>query len=174
MVSPSQTRNLTQEKVQFTPAPAKVLGKVDCTTTAHWFESDSPTSAASADMGSVPAGFAPIYAVKCQPNRNDSTDPLTAVKTITEQKLSGNMEPLVAALSMPSDKASAGQPCEAMLQIIPDLWLVDATGRAIHVTWPQTACNFAKPETEQALAELRIENESTLNVSASTGSSQSK
>ena len=171
---PSAPATTSSNIEHFTPAPAKMLSKVDCLTTAHWYKNLSPDDPAARDMGSVPAGFMPVYAVKCTAMGPNATDSQGEWRTITEQKLTGNMRALVAALSTPSDKASSGLVCEAMSQMIPDLWLVNAAGQAVHVTWPQTAGNFSKPETEQALAGLRIASETTLKVVLATSPNSAK
>lgn len=39
---------------------------------------------------------------------------------------------------------------------IPDLWLVDAAGKAIHVMWPLDVCSRPKPGTAKALDGLPV------------------
>ncbi|ALE91715.1 hypothetical protein AOC05_04125 [Arthrobacter alpinus] len=59
------------------------------------------------------------------------------------------------ALAEPSD-VSNGDPCTADMQIVADLWLVDASGMDVHVQWPLDVCNKTKPGSSQALAALEV------------------
>jgi len=137
-------------------SPASVLTAVDCMTTAHWYDGNGLADPAEADMGSIPAGFVPVSAVECTAFGPNVTDSAGEWRTITQRQLSGDLGPLVKALNGPSDKAEEGTICTADLEIIPDLWLVNADGKTVHVQWPQTACHKSKPGTREALALLTV------------------
>jgi hypothetical protein len=152
----------------FTPAPALVQAAADCMTTAHWYDGNGLADQSAANMGSIPAGFVPVSAVKCTPFGNNVTDSTGTWRTITQMQLSGDLGPLVKALNEPSDTAVEGLLCTADLEIIPDLWLVDASGKAVHVQWPLTACRKSKPDTKEALEQLSVENTTVLKATRQT------
>jgi len=139
-----------------TAPPARILARVNCLTTAHWYEGNGTVDPAAKDMGSIPEGFEPFSAVECTAFGDNVTDGRGTWRTITQKRLTGDLVPLAKALHSPSDKAVGKLVCEASLEIIPDLWLVDAAGRAIHVQWPLTACKKAKPGTRELLAQLHV------------------
>lgn len=140
----------------FTPTPARILAGANCMTTAHWYEGDGLADPSAKDMGSIPEGFDPVSAVECTAFGENFTDAKGTWRTITEKRLTGDMAVLVKTLRETSDKAVGPLVCEASLEIIPDLWLVDAEGKAIHVQWPQTACHKSKPGTKEMLARMHV------------------
>lgn len=139
-----------------TPPPARILAGANCMTTAHWYEGNGLADPSAKDMGGIPEGFVPVSAVECTAFGSNVTDARGTWRTITQKRLSGDLAPLVKALHTPSDKAVGRLVCEASLEIIPDLWLVDAAGGAIHVQWPLTACQKSKPGTKELLAQLHV------------------
>lgn len=146
----------------FTPAPARILTAVDCMTTAHWYSGNGLADPSAADMGSIPAGFVPVSAVECTAFGKNVTDSAGEWRTITQRQLSGDLGPLVKALDEPSDKADGFLACTDDLEIIPDLWLVNAAGKTVRVQWPQTGCQKSKPGTKEALALLKVEKTTVL------------
>ncbi|NVM99383.1 hypothetical protein [Arthrobacter sp. SDTb3-6] len=141
---------------QFTPPPARVLAGADCLTTARWYEGNGTADPSAKDMGSIPAGFEPAAAVECTAFGPNATDARGTWRTITQKRFTGDLAPLVKVLRSPSDRAPGKLVCEANLEIIADLWLVDAGGRAVHVQWPLTACGKAKEGPKEALARLTV------------------
>ncbi|MGO4384749.1 hypothetical protein [Specibacter sp. RAF43] len=151
----------------YTPGPAAVQGAADCLATSSWHGPGmSPAPDVGATLGSVPPGFVPVDAVLCSPGpptAQGSTGPPR--QTILEQHLSGDYEPLLAALEEHSDRQEGGV-CPAMAELIPDLWLVNAAGKAVHVQWPLTGCGFSKPGVRKALDALAVSSARTLNLPA--------
>ncbi|ALE05376.1 hypothetical protein AL755_07625 [Arthrobacter sp. ERGS1:01] len=146
----------------YLPAPAGILTAVDCMTTAHWYDVNGLADSSAASMGSIPAGFVPVSAVECMAFGNNVTDSTGEWRTITQRQFSGDLGPLVKALNGASDKADGDYICTADLEIIPDLWLVNSAGKAVHVQWPQTACHKSKPGTKETLALLTLEKTTVL------------
>lgn len=107
-------------------------------------------------MGSVPDGFVPVDVVLCQPPETKvAGDGTTRNTTVSEEHLSGDYRPLLAALAEPSDRQN-GMSCTDQGETLPELWLVDVRGRTIHVKWPLNACSRSKPEVRKALAQLTV------------------
>ncbi|MCU6479486.1 hypothetical protein [Arthrobacter sp. A2-55] len=142
--------------VPVTPPPARILAGANCLTTAHWYEGNGLADPSAKDMGGIPEGFQPVSVVECTAFGDNVTDARGTWRTITQKRLSGDLVPLVKFLHTPSDKAVGKLVCEASLEITPDLWLLDATGRAIHVKWPLTACHKSQPGIKEALAQLHV------------------
>ncbi len=109
---------------------------------------DAPTP------GRVPAGFSPIAAVRCDRTATieDAEGQWSGVTAVT---LTGDLTPLLEALAEPDDGVAPG-PCTADMEVIPPLWLVDATGRAILVHYPRNECAKTKPVVHDALAGLAV------------------
>ncbi|MCU6479487.1 hypothetical protein QO003_003957 [Arthrobacter silviterrae] len=150
----------------YTPDPAALQDKVDCTVPSEWRPGYGPTASAAQLMGSVPPGFVPVDAVECTfdfsvPARTATPGPPRMV----ERHLSGDFAPLLAALAQPSDRQD-GIACTADGEIVPSLWLVNAAGKAVHVTWPVDACGKTrgKPDTAKALAGLKTVSAKPLEV----------
>ena len=139
-----------------TPPPARILAGANCMTTAHWYEGNGLVDPSAKDMGGIPDGFVPVSAVECTAFGSNVTDARGTWRTITQKRLTGDLTPLVKAFRGPSYKAVGKLVCEASLEIIPDVWLVDAAGRAIHVQWPLTACRKSQPGTKELLARLHV------------------
>lgn len=139
---------------------ATVQDGYDCLATATNFYGRAPTDPASTDpasaKGSVPEDFVPLEAVKCSVDFGGLSETSAPARLkIRQDRFSGDFSALLAALAEPSD-VSSGDPCTADMQIVPDLWLVDASGKAVHVQWPLDVCNKTKPGTSQALALLEV------------------
>jgi hypothetical protein len=101
--------------------------------------------------GRIPDGFGPVAALLCVvvhvPEGSVAPPP-------TATRMTGKFTALVAALALPNDGAPASGACPAMAQNVPELWLVDRAGGAIHVHWPRDACGFTKPGVAKALSGL--------------------
>lgn len=112
------------------------------------------------DAGRVPSGFTPTAAVRCDlmATVDDAEGQWRGVTAVT---LTGDLTPLVAALAEPDDAQFFG-PCTADMEIVPPLWLVDATGRAINAHYPLTGCGKTKPGVRDALAALTVQDSTTL------------
>jgi len=152
----------------FMPAPAAVQNKADCLANADWLlHGEAPAAAVTELMGSVPKDFIPVDVVECQvhiaPLADSAATPPSP--SIQEQRFSGAFAPLLTALAVQSDKQT-GIACEAMLEITPDLWLVNSAGKAVHVEWPKTACGFSKPGVKNALAGLTVASTKILSAPA--------
>lgn len=107
-------------------------------------------------MGTVPPGFVPVDVVRCMPGPvrvSGSGQPTGRI--ITEEHLSGDYTALLTALAEPSDRQEAMN-CTSQGEDLPELWLVNAEGRAVHVMWPLNTCDRSKPDAHRALAELRV------------------
>lgn len=139
----------------YTFDPAPVEDSYDCLANAMLSNGPDPSNPALT-KGSVPEGFVPVEAVECSLDFGSLSPTSGPVRQrIREDHLSGDLAPLLAALAEPSDRGG-DWPCTADMQIVPDLWLVDAAGKAIHVYWPLDGCNKTKPGTSQALAALNL------------------
>ncbi|WP_149203809.1 hypothetical protein [Actinotalea subterranea] len=66
----------------------------------------------------------------------------TDVLTVLEVTFEGDLAPLLVALARPSDPVPQDQACPAMAELQPQIYLVDAAGRAVRPQWPVTACGF--------------------------------
>jgi hypothetical protein len=62
--------------------------------------------------------------------------------TVTEVELQGDLAPLLADLARPSRTAEPDQACAAVWEYQPQVYLVDARGRAVRVQWPTDGCRF--------------------------------
>lgn len=69
------------------------------------------------------------------------------------RRLEGDLTTLLAAFAVPNDPKWLGA-CSAIGVIVPDVWLVDADGRAIRPAYPVDGCGLPKGGVGEALAEL--------------------
>ncbi|MHA7271119.1 hypothetical protein [Arthrobacter sp. HLT1-20] len=156
------------ELTHYTPPPAAVQDKVDCLAPSDWRPDDGASSPTSSLMGSVPQGFVPVDVVRCRMDFFPSPDPSgKAGNVVVQEQLAGDYTALLAALAQPSDRQD-GIACTADAEILPGLWLVNASGKAVHVVWPVDACGKArgKPDTAKALAALTVHGSTVLTASA--------
>lgn len=148
------------------------------------------TSRLAPAAGSVPPRFGPVDVVLCRvlvtmseesspaiavPRRDDLDEPNPDVPhsggadviqrlTIEEVTLDGDLDPLLAALDRTSAPRSSG-PCMAKMEMHPQIFLVDAMGRAVRPQWPVDGCGFLHAGaadtlgllTETDLAEREVE-----------------
>lgn len=112
------------------------------------------------EAGRVPAGFTPTTAVRCDLGTSieDAEGLWNGVAAVT---LTGDLAPLLTALAEPDDGPWPG-PCTADMELVPPLWLVDATGRAINAHYPRDGCHKTKPGVRDALAGLTVQETTTL------------
>jgi hypothetical protein len=111
----------------------------------------APTAARPAPAtGTVPVEFEPVQVVEWSPTviLVPAPQPPTGTPgasfphgTVLEVVLTGDLTPLLAALSRPSATRRAAV-CPAMGQIKPLIYLVDASGRSIRPQWPKGSCGF--------------------------------
>ncbi|QZN86365.1 hypothetical protein [Cellulomonas sp. C5510] len=85
----------------------------------------------------------------------EAPDPGRAAVTVTEVELAGDLGPLLAQLARPSRVAGPDQACTAMWQSQPQVYLVDADGRAVRVQWPSDECGYPLDGVTSPLAVLR-------------------
>jgi len=146
---------------------AKVVDGYDCLAPnlIDWaFPPDStstpdPEHPYAPKAGWVPEGFTPTTAVRCDVIA-DSGDPQGF--SITAVTFGGDLTPLLAALAEPDDDYDANVACTADLEIVPPLWLVDEAGQAINARYPVDVCGKTKPGVRDALAELTVQDTTTL------------
>ncbi len=81
----------------------------------------------------------------------------------TEERADGDIAALAVALRLPDDGGGADN-CPAIGIVLPEVYAVDATGRAVLVRWPLGACSQPRPEVAAALAALRWTPEATRQV----------
>ena len=145
-----------------TVEPAQVVQGYDCLAPnlADWMLPPDPTATAdpqhpdAPEAGRVPTGFTPTTAVRCDlmANIEDAEGLWSGITAVT---LTGDLTALLAALAEPDDGTWLG-PCTADMELVPPLWLVDATGRAINAHYPRTGCGKTKPGVRDALAGLTV------------------
>jgi len=146
---------------------AKIVDGYDCLAPnlRDWVLPADPTSTSdpehpdAPEAGRVPAGFIPTTAVRCDlmASIDDDEGRWSGVAAVT---LTGDLAPLLAALAEPDDGRSLG-PCTADMELVPPLWLVDATGGAINVHYPHNGCGKTKPGVRDALAKLAVRESTT-------------
>lgn len=129
----------------YLPEPATLQDAVDCSTSTGW--EPAATTPAALLKGRVPDGFIPVDVVRC------SID--SATTDVTEDHLSGDYTPLLAALAVPSERGGP-MSCLDYGEILPGIWLINAAGQAVNVQWPMDSCDHSKPDTASALAALTV------------------
>jgi hypothetical protein len=111
---------------------------------------DSPAA------GRVPEGFIPTAALLCPTTDHFVSSPAPSpAPPATPRELQGDLRDLLAALAEPNDAIPPNLACTTQMELVPELWLVDASGRAIHAAWPRTSCGFTKPAVAEALKALK-------------------
>ncbi|TFH71923.1 hypothetical protein [Cellulomonas sp. HD19AZ1] len=87
-------------------------------------------------------------------SRTEGSEPTSPGVRIDAVRLEGDLGPLLAQLRRPDVAARPDQACMAMFQAVPVLYLVDADGRAVRVTWPTDACGFLREGAIESVATL--------------------
>ena len=156
----------TGRVTHYTPAPAVVQEKVDCVRSIDdsWPNGPESPSPAPALAGSVPAGFIPEKVFICRPA--DVTVNGADMRQVQQEELAGDFTPLLAALAEPSDRGEANVACPAMMELRLGLWLVNAAGNAVQITWPTDTCGmtFGKPATQMAVDALQVVDTTVIQV----------
>ncbi len=148
----------------YLPEPAAIQSTVDCSLpTGTGTDSTDPSTKL---MGRVPEQFLPVDVVRCTferqfPSADSTTSPAPAKSTVLQEHLTGDYSALLAALAEPSDKGGVAN-CLDYGERLPELWLVNGIGDAVHIRWPLDNCGKSKPATANALAALAIANSHTL------------
>ncbi|WP_449372416.1 hypothetical protein [Arthrobacter psychrolactophilus] len=139
------------------PKPAILQKSIECPASPEDFPRNADTNYPAEPRGSVPADFVVEKVFLCRPDMTEIDG--TAKLIAHQEELQGDFAPLLAALAVPSERADAGQlVCPAILETIPVLWLVNASGEAVDVALPTTECRQAsgKPDTQKAIDALKI------------------
>ncbi|UPO78083.1 hypothetical protein [Arthrobacter sp. Helios] len=139
---------------------AELADAVDCTSMEHIFDSEAqPTTPAAAPppaAGSVPEGFVPVEVIRCGAALETIEDQDGLWRAVTQERLAGDLDALVAALTEPSDGPGWNQVCTADMELVPDLWLLAADGKAMRAAWPTDSCGKTKPGVHGVLAEMDV------------------
>ncbi|TFD61660.1 hypothetical protein E3T39_06385 [Cryobacterium suzukii] len=107
------------------------------------------------EPGRVPADFEPVSAYLCT-FYGSVDDDQGRWAAVTVETRNGDFGPLLSALAEPSDQAGLNQACTADMELVPELWLENATGDAMRAAWPRTACGKTKRATSTALDQLEL------------------
>ena len=137
---------------------AVLVDAVDCTATQSILDAgtQSTSSTEPPAPGSVPADFLPAEVIRCAATLETVEDAAGLWSTVTQEHLAGNMDALVKALAQPSDAPRENEACTADMELVPDLWLLDANGTAMRAAWPTDSCGKTKPGVHEVLAEMDV------------------
>lgn len=149
---------------EYFPPPAPVAGSHDCPArnpgSAGYQRSSAadkqPAVPPAPQPGLVPEDFVPVSVVRCSMSIEGIEDPQGRWSAVLEEHLRGDLRPLLTALSLPSDRGTFDLACTDDFEVVPDLWLLDAAGRAVLAAWPVDACGKTKPGVRQAVSELSV------------------
>lgn len=141
--------------------PAALQDVVDCSVATGMISVPSGPDAPL--KGRVPDGFVPVDAVRCiwelpAVSGQATTSPRAIIRV---EHLTGDYTALLAALAQPSDRGGSAN-CIDIAEILPEVWLVNAAGGAVHVQWPLDSCEKSKPATATALAKLTVTETTTI------------
>ncbi|RVW09109.1 hypothetical protein EGT67_13230 [Prescottella agglutinans] len=102
-----------------------------------------PQSAAR--PGTVPEDFVPVAAITCDPESEDTMSADLVVAT-RAHRWEGDFRAAIADLNAPSwGRRLALQSCPTASMVrLPDLWLIDAAGRALRPSYPVDGCGFQR------------------------------
>lgn len=147
---------------QYVHPPALVADSHDCLAVGLGFSgldpapsASSATASAAPAQGSVPTGFEAQTVVRCSIDFDGVVDARGRWSAVREEHLTGDVDPMVEALRQPSERGGTIA-CTADMEILPELWLLDAAGSAVRAAWPTNACGKSKPGVARALAELEV------------------
>ena len=140
------------------PRPvAELADAVDCTTMEQIAPSGTrPPAPPPPAAGSLPTGFVPVEVIRCGAALETVEDQDGRWSTVTQERLVGDLDALVAALAEPSDGAGPNQVCTADMELVPDLWLLAADGKSMRAAWPTDSCGKTKPGVHGVLAEMDV------------------
>jgi hypothetical protein len=99
------------------------------------------------EPGRVPAGFVPVAAYLCT---------MEQPGVVLMEKRTGDFGPLLEALAEPDLPPKADQVCTLEFEIVPELWLEEASGQALRAAWPRDSCGKTQPATQAALDDLTV------------------
>ena len=117
---------------------------------------------AVARAGLDPDAGSPLGAgtpVPVDPPATPAPAPDQPAVTVVEAELHGDLGPLLATLARPSHQPAPDQPCPAMWESQPVIFLVDADGRAVRAQWPTDACGFLLDGVTRPLDALEVVSE---------------
>ena len=122
-----------------TGPPTYVLPQCAATRQPTFRSSDSPAPEQQS-AGSVPAGFAPVRAVKCEQDFASSGITVTQSETRTD----ADLRTVLAALQTPRIEEPVGRyiACPAIGVVPVAIALVDAHGTAVRVDLPRDECSL--------------------------------
>lgn len=151
----------------YQPPTAAVQNTFDCSVATGMIAGTSGPGASL--RGRAPDDFPVADVVRCTWDipAGSASSTTAPEPVITQDHLSGDFAPLLAALAEPSDRES-GVACPDYAEILPELWLVNTVGEAAHVQWPLNSCGKSKPATAKALAALTVTTSSTMKAEEPT------
>ena len=142
---------------EFVPPPAELQKAVACPASTDDLPTNSDMDYPKEPRGSVPEGFVVEKVFICR-----TADLESATKPgVKQEELQGDFAPLLKALAVPSDRAEGNQAvCNAILEMMPIVWLVNTNGDAVDAALPTTECRqaSAKPDTHKAIDALTVAN----------------
>lgn len=148
---------LPAERSESPRVSAELVDAVDCTATDAMAELGEPSATPPPAAGGVPDRFVPVDVIRCDASMLASLEDEEGLwSTMTEERLAGNIDALVDALAEPSDGPVPNQACTADMELVPDLWLVDAQGRAMRAAWPTNSCGKTKPGARTMVAGMQV------------------
>lgn len=139
--------------------PADLVDAVDCTATDALADAElgEPSGTPPPAAGGVPEGFVPVEVIRCDAFMLGTLEDEEGLwSAVTEERLAGNIDALVDALAEPSDGSIPNQACTADMELVPDLWLVDAQGRAMRAAWPTNSCGKTKPGARTMVGGMQV------------------
>ncbi|MGG5752761.1 hypothetical protein ACQ3I4_09065 [Zafaria sp. Z1313] len=137
-------------------ADAELVDGVDCSSASEVLSPPDPSAPRPPAAGAIPAGFVPVELIRCSFLMDGYEDEQGLWSAVGEEHLAGDLDALAIALDEPDDGPRMDMACTADLEIVPDLWLVDASGRAMRAAWPVNSCGKTKPGVHDVLAGMEV------------------
>ena len=110
---------------------------------------------AAAARGRLRVGTGPVTAVVvCDSTGSERVPGKGEWQVRTERTALSGVQELVAALRLPDVSPDGGHACLAYADGVPELWVVDDTGRAVLARWPVDDCGHLRVEAKRALSAL--------------------
>lgn len=107
--------------------------------------------AGNVEAGAVPAGFAPVALLRCDPYASrDDAEGVYAGALL--ERFEGDLAPVLAALSTPNDPPAIV--CPAIGYLSPELWIEGADGTVVRVAMPSAGCGPKDVGLDAAIATL--------------------
>ena len=98
--------------------------------------------------GTLPEGFRPTRATLCHLEDGDGG------AAVVEELRAGDLRPVIDAFALRSQPP--GGSCDRGFEAIPELFLVEADGRAVRMAWPLDRCGTVRAEARTAIASLAV------------------